>query len=87
MEARNVPESKGTVTFERERFRGIRMENPFTLKVGQVFTGFGIGCGVGIGVGRPINMGNFPSRYLLFLSTSFFSSEFSISMEIGAVVN
>ncbi|XP_022159479.1 uncharacterized protein LOC111025882 [Momordica charantia] len=60
MEARNVPESKGTVTFERERFRGIRMENPFTLKVGQVFTGFGIGCGVGIGVGRPINMGAIP---------------------------
>lgn len=35
----------------------MRIENPFTLKVGQVFTGFGIGCGVGIGVGRPINMG------------------------------
>lgn len=37
----------------------IRMENPFTLKVGQVFTGFGIGCGVGIGVGRPLNLGTF----------------------------
>lgn len=35
----------------------IRFENPFTLKVGQVFTGFGIGCGVGIGVGRPLNLG------------------------------
>ncbi|XP_057449770.1 uncharacterized protein LOC130741023 isoform X2 [Lotus japonicus] len=39
---------------------GIRIENPFTLKVGQVFTGFGIGCGVGIGVGRPLNLGAIP---------------------------
>ncbi|KAL6183488.1 hypothetical protein ACLB2K_044899 [Fragaria x ananassa] len=38
----------------------IRIGNPFTLKVGQVFTGFGIGCGVGIGVGRPINLGAVP---------------------------
>lgn len=37
--------------------RMITMENPFSLKVGQVFTGFGIGCGIGIGVGRPINLG------------------------------
>ncbi|XP_018507809.2 uncharacterized protein LOC103966906 isoform X2 [Pyrus x bretschneideri] len=36
---------------------GIRIKNPFTLKLGQVFTGFGVGCGVGIGVGRPINLG------------------------------
>jgi hypothetical protein len=42
----------------------IGIENPFTLKVGQVFTGFGIGCGVGIGVGRPLNLGTF----LLFSS-------------------
>ncbi|KAL0923302.1 hypothetical protein M5K25_007354 [Dendrobium thyrsiflorum] len=33
------------------------MENPFSLKVGQVFTGFGVGCGIGIGVGRPIYFG------------------------------
>lgn len=26
------------------------MENPVRLKVGLVFTGFGIGCGIGIGV-------------------------------------
>ncbi|XP_050378289.1 uncharacterized protein LOC126795504 [Argentina anserina] len=39
---------------------GIRIGNPFTLKMGQVFTGFGIGCGVGIGVGRPINLGAVP---------------------------
>ncbi|CAJ2645881.1 uncharacterized protein LOC123911423 isoform X2 [Trifolium pratense] len=38
----------------------IGIENPFTLKVGQVFTGFGIGCGVGIGVGRPLNLGAIP---------------------------
>ncbi|KAJ0961855.1 hypothetical protein J5N97_029683 [Dioscorea zingiberensis] len=36
------------------------MENPFSLKVGQVFTGFGVGCGVGIGVGRPIYLGAIP---------------------------
>lgn len=45
------------VANERKPGGGIRMGNPFTLKVGQVFTGFGIGCGVGIGVGRPINLG------------------------------
>lgn len=38
----------------------IRFSNPFTLKVGQVFTGFGIGCGVGIGFGRPLNLGAIP---------------------------
>ncbi|GMN31028.1 hypothetical protein TIFTF001_003073 [Ficus carica] len=38
----------------------IRFGNPFTLKVGQVFTGFGIGCGIGIGVGRPLNLGAIP---------------------------
>ncbi|PSR93482.1 Cytospin-B like [Actinidia chinensis var. chinensis] len=39
----------------------MRFENPFALKVGQVFTGFGIGCGVGIGVGRPLNLGAIPA--------------------------
>ncbi|TKY70783.1 hypothetical protein E2542_SST07076 [Spatholobus suberectus] len=43
-----------------EKKNAIRIENPFTLKVGQVFTGFGIGCGVGIGVGRPLNLGAIP---------------------------
>uniref|UniRef100_A0A5B7B4P3 Uncharacterized protein n=1 Tax=Davidia involucrata TaxID=16924 RepID=A0A5B7B4P3_DAVIN len=38
----------------------MRIENPFTFKVGQVFTGFGIGCGLGIGVGRPLNLGAIP---------------------------
>lgn len=45
------------VTNQRKPSQGIRLENPFTLKVGQVFTGFGFGCGIGIGVGRPINLG------------------------------
>ncbi|KAL4325481.1 hypothetical protein GQ457_11G022000 [Hibiscus cannabinus] len=49
-----------TATNQRKGFEGIRLENPFTLKVGQVFTGFGIGCGIGIGVGRPINLGGIP---------------------------
>ncbi|KAE8690207.1 Dynamin-like protein [Hibiscus syriacus] len=31
-------------TNQRKGFQGIRLQNPFTLKVGQVFTGFGIGC-------------------------------------------
>ncbi|RRT39583.1 hypothetical protein B296_00059027 [Ensete ventricosum] len=35
----------------------LRVQNPFSLKVAQVFTGFGIGCGVGIGIGRPIYLG------------------------------
>ncbi|XP_038888208.1 uncharacterized protein LOC120078076 [Benincasa hispida] len=60
MEATNVSESKGTVISQEGQFRGIRIENPFTLKVGQIFTGFGVGCGIGIGVGRPINMGAIP---------------------------
>uniref|UniRef100_A0A2N9G4K3 Uncharacterized protein n=1 Tax=Fagus sylvatica TaxID=28930 RepID=A0A2N9G4K3_FAGSY len=45
-----INQRKGT------EFQGIRIQNPFTLKVGQVFTGFGVGCGIGIGVGRPINL-------------------------------
>ncbi|KAG6414210.1 hypothetical protein SASPL_126928 [Salvia splendens] len=40
--------------------RPMKFENPFTLKVGQVFTGFGVGCGVAIGIGRPINLGAIP---------------------------
>ncbi|XVF51834.1 hypothetical protein PTKIN_Ptkin04bG0216100 [Pterospermum kingtungense] len=53
-------DNKMVATNQRKGLEGIRLENPFTLKVGQVFTGFGIGCGVGIGVGRPINMGAIP---------------------------
>ncbi|KAK0586520.1 hypothetical protein LWI29_008306 [Acer saccharum] len=54
----NISES-GMVS-QRKAFQGIQMENPFTLKAFQVFTGFGLGCGVGIGVGRPINLGAIP---------------------------
>lgn len=50
--------------------RRMRIENPFTLKVGQVFTGFGIGCGIGIGVGRPLNLGTTPSSPSSFLPIS-----------------
>ncbi|XP_031255135.1 uncharacterized protein LOC116113130 [Pistacia vera] len=48
------------VTNQRKAFQGIRMDNPFTFKVFQIFTGFGIGCGVGIGYGSPINLGAIP---------------------------
>ncbi|KAL6985896.1 hypothetical protein U1Q18_019269 [Sarracenia purpurea var. burkii] len=49
--------SSSDIIVSRQR---MRIENPFTLKVGQVFTGFGIGCGLGIGVGRPLNLGAIP---------------------------
>lgn len=48
---------KGTIIVRQSGM--MRIEFPFTLKVGQVFTGFGVGCGLGIGVGRPINLGTF----------------------------
>lgn len=35
--------------------------NPFTLKVGQMVTGFGVGCGIGIGFGRPVNLRSVPA--------------------------
>ncbi|XP_043712131.1 uncharacterized protein LOC122660935 [Telopea speciosissima] len=47
----------------------IQVENPFALKVGQVFTGFGIGCGVGIGVGRPLNLGAIPALQQVMSAT------------------
>ncbi|KAL8150906.1 hypothetical protein V2J09_020714 [Rumex salicifolius] len=39
---------------------GMKIENPFTFKVFQIFTGFGVGCGVGIGAGSPLNLGAIP---------------------------
>jgi len=66
--------SEGSIIIQK---RGtMRIENPFTIKVGQVFTGFGVGCGLGIGVGRPLNLG---IKFFLFLSSnigkfSFFGS-------------
>ncbi|KAL3499715.1 hypothetical protein ACH5RR_038808 [Cinchona calisaya] len=60
METSNNSSSRnsGGVIVTKERM--VKLENPFSLKVGQVFTGFGIGCGIGIGVGRPINLGAIP---------------------------
>ncbi|KAI3865054.1 hypothetical protein MKX03_017684 [Papaver bracteatum] len=46
---------------KERRKPGFQVENPFTLKVGQVFTGFGVGCAVGIGVGRPLNLEAIPA--------------------------
>ncbi|OVA17191.1 hypothetical protein BVC80_1309g6 [Macleaya cordata] len=56
---------------------GIQVENPFTLKVGQVFTGFGIGCGVGIGVGRPLNLGAIPALQQVMSATRGATDAFS----------
>ncbi|KAG9454455.1 hypothetical protein H6P81_007359 [Aristolochia fimbriata] len=53
------------------------MENPFTLKVGQVFTGFGIGCGIGIGVGRPLNFGAIPALQQVMSATRGATDAFS----------
>ncbi|XP_059638871.1 uncharacterized protein LOC132281158 [Cornus florida] len=53
----NISGSGTTMIVTKQR---MRIENPFTFKVGQVFTGFGIGCGLGIGVGRPLNLGAIP---------------------------
>ncbi|KAH7425445.1 hypothetical protein KP509_11G054200 [Ceratopteris richardii] len=41
---------------QQEKLPALKFHNPFTVRVGQVFTGFGVGCGIGIGVGRPINI-------------------------------
>ncbi|KAG6487829.1 hypothetical protein ZIOFF_056565 [Zingiber officinale] len=62
----------------------LRLENPFSLKVAQVFTGFGIGCGVGIGVGRPIYLGNAMLPYaippfLLMDPRRFLEAKFGLS--------
>ncbi|CAA7406768.1 unnamed protein product [Spirodela intermedia] len=38
-----------------------KLENPFSFKVLQIFTGVGVGCGVGIGVGKPIYLGAIPA--------------------------
>ncbi|TVU31659.1 hypothetical protein EJB05_23355 [Eragrostis curvula] len=54
-----------------------RMENPFSMKVLQVFTGFGVGCGVGIGVGRPIYLGMIPGLQQVMSATSGATNAFS----------
>ncbi|KAG8087238.1 hypothetical protein GUJ93_ZPchr0010g8128 [Zizania palustris] len=45
------------------------MDNPFSVKVLQVFTGFGVGCGVGIGVGRPVYLGAIPGLQQVMTAT------------------
>ncbi|KAK6117471.1 hypothetical protein DH2020_048798 [Rehmannia glutinosa] len=64
-------------TNDTKEKRGLRMENPFTLKVGQVFTGFGIGCGIGIGVGRPLNLGAIPVLNQVMIATRGATDAFS----------
>uniref|UniRef100_A0A0E0EGN1 Uncharacterized protein n=1 Tax=Oryza meridionalis TaxID=40149 RepID=A0A0E0EGN1_9ORYZ len=54
-----------------------RMENPFSVKVLQVFTGFGVGCGVGIGVGRPIYLGAIPGLNQVMTTTRGATDAFS----------
>ncbi|KAJ3681802.1 hypothetical protein LUZ60_014375 [Juncus effusus] len=46
-----------------------QFENPFILKVGQIFTGFGVGCGVGIGVGNPFYFGAIPALQQIMVAT------------------
>ncbi|XP_021768025.1 uncharacterized protein LOC110732398 isoform X2 [Chenopodium quinoa] len=64
--------------------QSMRIEFPFTLKVGQVFTGFGVGCGLGIGVGRPINLGAIPMLNQVMSAASGATQAFS---GIGRHVN
>ncbi|KAJ8451067.1 hypothetical protein Cgig2_026876 [Carnegiea gigantea] len=74
--------SEGSIIIQK---RGtMRIENPFTIKVGQVFTGFGVGCGLGIGVGRPLNLGAIPVLNQVMSAASGATSAFS---GIGRHVN
>ncbi|KAK3008949.1 hypothetical protein RJ639_014032 [Escallonia herrerae] len=66
--------SSSVIVVSKEK---MRMENPFTLKVGQVFTGFGIGCGIGIGVGRPLNLGAIPVLNQVMVAAGGASDAFS----------
>lgn len=50
-------DKNGVIVVKKQK---MKLENPFNFKVGQVFTGFGIGCGVGIGKGYPLNLGAIP---------------------------
>lgn len=53
------------------------MQNPFSLKVLQVFTGFGVGCGLGIGAGTPINLGAIPGLNQVMVAARGASDVFS----------
>ncbi|XP_055832196.1 uncharacterized protein LOC129901103 isoform X2 [Solanum dulcamara] len=76
METGSSSSSSNGVIVNREEMR-MRIENPFTLKVGQVFTGFGIGCGIGIGVGRPLNLGAIPMLNQVMTATRGATDAFS----------
>ncbi|KAL3630040.1 hypothetical protein CASFOL_023024 [Castilleja foliolosa] len=62
---------------KEKRAMNMKLENPFTLKMGQFFTGFGIGCGVGIGVGSPINLGALPVLSQVMVATRGATDAFS----------
>ncbi|MCL7037959.1 hypothetical protein MKW94_009987 [Papaver nudicaule] len=64
-------------SLKERRKPGFQVENPFALKVGQVFTGFGVGCGVGIGVGRPLNLGAIPALQQVMSATRGATDAFS----------
>lgn len=66
----DVSSSNSSSLTTSRRATAFRLGNPFTFKVGQVFTGFGVGCGVGIGVGRPINLGAIPVVNQVMSATS-----------------
>lgn len=70
----SINSNNGGIIVSKQR---MRMENPFTLKVGQVFTGFGIGCGIGIGVGRPLNLGAIPMLNEVMVATRGATDAFS----------
>ncbi|KAL6556249.1 hypothetical protein OROGR_005537 [Orobanche gracilis] len=74
----SIKGARGVIyTNDMKEKRGMRMDNPFTLKVGQVFTGFGIGCGVGIGVGHPLNIGAIPVLSQVMVATRGATNAFS----------
>lgn len=70
-------ENSSANAIESKRNLEFPMENPFSLKFGQIFTGFGIGCGVGIGVGRPIYLGAIPALQQVMSATRGATDAFS----------
>uniref|UniRef100_A0ACD5TMQ9 Uncharacterized protein n=1 Tax=Avena sativa TaxID=4498 RepID=A0ACD5TMQ9_AVESA len=64
-----------------------RMENPFSVKVLQVFTGAGVGCGVGVGVGRPIYLGMIPGLQQVMSATRGATDSFSgVTRHVNAAI-
>lgn len=79
--------SRIVVTNEKKPVQGIKIENPFTFKVLQVFTGFGFGCGIGIGQGMPINMGALPMVGQVMSATRGATDAFSgITMHVNTAL-